>query len=90
MEEKISLNELQARFRTENREALTTVTIRVEVAITRNQDEQGEPVQELNALLNVLKVPDPKEETRASVRYTETQEGGRSHAQETEHSCSLV
>jgi hypothetical protein len=52
MEEKISLNELQARFRAENIEALTTVTVQVEIALTRQQDEQGEPVQELSALLN--------------------------------------
>ncbi len=36
------------------------------------------------------RVPDPKEEIRASVRYTEQQDGGVSHAQETENSCSVV
>jgi hypothetical protein len=35
-------------------------------------------------------VPDPKEETRVSVRYTEQQDGGVSHAQETESPCGLV
>jgi hypothetical protein len=37
-----------------------------------------------------LSVPDPKEETGASVRYTETQDGGVSHAQETEKPRRLV
>jgi phosphoenolpyruvate synthase/pyruvate phosphate dikinase len=36
------------------------------------------------------RVPDPIQETRASVRYTEQQDGGVSHAQETENACRVV
>ncbi len=35
-------------------------------------------------------VPDPEEGTRTSVRYTEKQDEGRSHAQETENTRSLI